>query len=527
MVLSCLTISKAKNSLIDGGYQNSKTVPSWTGSPTTSNGLVEYDMQTGKIRGLRAYSDGLGMAEGAMVAIPASAAGMLLYFGGVSSTNGNSTEVALDMTQILIYDIGDNSWFAQTATGDIPANRRKFCAGVTAAQDASSYNVYIYGGFGFGVNASGFDNVYILSLPSFTWIKWASMSYDPKIGNPHGDLTCNMVGSNQMIVMGGNFTAASADFCDVPKQYNQHNLVLGSENESENGWNPYSPTKRQSKYFIPKLITNITGGSSTGGATNTRPAQWSNDNLAKYFSQTATFAHRTPTRTAPVSAKRSSRPHVGAIAGGTVGGGVILTILVVLLWRCCVKKRRQTTADESLTRNVRHGVVSEMNADPDRFSKGPAAFSTAAESNHHLQGQQMFAYTSSPALPHPHEPNSPVQLGSRPISTQQQSYGPTSPYQQQQYVTISAELPSGVPPNPPSTQTYNYPRPETQKMSPSRPHELDARGPTPGTHHVKQSTSSKGYHAGAESISNKIGGDARSDSTSQSTQSPKTSSWKN
>ena len=41
--------------------------------------------------------DNIGRAEGAMLAIPASAGGMLVYFGGVSFPYGNSTEVPMDM----------------------------------------------------------------------------------------------------------------------------------------------------------------------------------------------------------------------------------------------------------------------------------------------------------------------------------------------------------------------------------------------------------------------------------------------
>jgi hypothetical protein len=32
-------------------------------------------------------------------------------------------------------------WYNQTATGDIPETRRKFCGGATWADDQSSYNV--------------------------------------------------------------------------------------------------------------------------------------------------------------------------------------------------------------------------------------------------------------------------------------------------------------------------------------------------------------------------------------------------
>lgn len=479
-------------------------------------------MQTGKIRGLRAYSDTAGMAEGAMVAIPASAAGMLLYFGGVSFANANSTEAAMDMSQILVYDIGDNAWFVQTATGDVPAARRKFCAGAAIAQDASSYNVYIYGGFGFGENTTGFDDVYVLSLPTFTWIKWSAMSYDPKVGNPHGDLTCTVVGSNQMIVMGGNFTAAPADYCDVPKQYNQHNLILGSQNENENGWNPYSPTRRQSKYYVPRLITNITGGSPIGGATNVKPARWSNDNLAKYFSQTATFAHRTPTRAAASSAG-SSKSHIGAIAGGVVGGCVVLVIIAALVWWCCSRSRRSSAPRRLGRGRPQQPIRSEMNADPYRYSKQPSTSSTAAGSNFYLQGQQAYPNTGSPPMgPYHHPSYSHMQQWQAPM--QSDGYGSWSSYQQQQQQpSVGGELPTNVFLHRPNTHTYTYPPPGPQSMPASRPHELDATG-NPRTPDVQELPFQK-HHAGIESVSDRTAVNVRSDSTSQSTNSINPS-WK-
>jgi hypothetical protein len=77
------------------------------------------------------------------------------------------------LQQIILYDIIGQRWYTQNATGDIPANRRRFCAGATWAQDQSSYNIYLYGGNSVPAEGGpGFDDVYILTLPSFTWIKW-------------------------------------------------------------------------------------------------------------------------------------------------------------------------------------------------------------------------------------------------------------------------------------------------------------------------------------------------------------------
>jgi len=76
-----------------------------------------------------------------MIFIPASDAGMLVYFGGISTPYGNDTMVGMPMTTIFIYDIAGGKWYNQTASGDVPEMRRRFCAGATWAQDQSSYNM--------------------------------------------------------------------------------------------------------------------------------------------------------------------------------------------------------------------------------------------------------------------------------------------------------------------------------------------------------------------------------------------------
>lgn len=65
---------------------------------------------------------------------------------------------------------------------------------------------YIYGGLGFGENATGFDDVHILSLPSFQWIKvFPTGPVDEKDRYPHYDLSCSVVKNTQLLIIGGQF----------------------------------------------------------------------------------------------------------------------------------------------------------------------------------------------------------------------------------------------------------------------------------------------------------------------------------
>jgi hypothetical protein len=102
-----------------GGYLNNLTNPLWTGPQTATSNLLIFDMDGNSLSNNTGYDD-TGRAEGTMVYIPASSAGLLIYFGGVTFPYGNETEVAVrcfiesDMylrtaTDLAIGDIGYHS----------------------------------------------------------------------------------------------------------------------------------------------------------------------------------------------------------------------------------------------------------------------------------------------------------------------------------------------------------------------------------------------------------------------------------
>ena len=192
-----------------GGWQNNLTTSGWKGVPIASSSLIRYNMADRSFTN-NTGPDGIGKAEGVLLFLPASDNGLLLYFGGVLDPYINGTIVGSPMNNIYIYDINSGKWYSQTATGDVPDMRRRFCAGATWADDQSSYNIYLYGGL--SMNGSAFDDVYILSLPSFTWIRWWPTQPGP--GRPHHSLSCNIIGRSQMLVIGGTFPGDQD--CDSP-----------------------------------------------------------------------------------------------------------------------------------------------------------------------------------------------------------------------------------------------------------------------------------------------------------------------
>src|SRR6267378_7521425 len=88
----------------------------------------------------------------------------------------------------------------QQTSGDIPPQLTLFCSVMAAAADNSSYNIYIYGGYD-GVDATytTSDDVYVLSIPSFTWVKvYSGTSVHGRNGHK-----CVKVYPDQMFILGG------------------------------------------------------------------------------------------------------------------------------------------------------------------------------------------------------------------------------------------------------------------------------------------------------------------------------------
>ena len=76
---------------------------------------------------------------------------------------------------------------------------------------------YLYGGLGFGNESAGFDDVYVLSLPSFTWIKMYPRPGGSVVQQyPHNMLSCNVIDKGQMLIIGGSFPLDQTT-CDAPE----------------------------------------------------------------------------------------------------------------------------------------------------------------------------------------------------------------------------------------------------------------------------------------------------------------------
>ncbi|KAF2993231.1 hypothetical protein E8E13_001565 [Curvularia kusanoi] len=186
--------------------------------------------------------DSTPRAAGTMHYIPASASGMLVYFGGVETDSTGAVR-----QHIRIFDINENKWFTETATGDVPTPRQNMCAVVAWADDRSSYNMYeavkewmyfvltakSYVQGGVREDGATFGETYILTIPSSQWkLIYPEPNRLPNVAAGKGWSSCNTVrGNSQMMMIGGYFANVSFTQCDVPKYMGQHGLLLEQESE--------------------------------------------------------------------------------------------------------------------------------------------------------------------------------------------------------------------------------------------------------------------------------------------------------
>ncbi|KAL9635032.1 MAG: hypothetical protein Q9164_003726 [Protoblastenia rupestris] len=91
--------------------------------------------------------------------------------GVIVSLGGNEiVRASRDMSHIQTFDLESQTWSQITATGKIPKPRTQFCYDLSAALDDSSFQLIIYGGSN-DDEGIGFEDVYVLTMPAFRWIK--------------------------------------------------------------------------------------------------------------------------------------------------------------------------------------------------------------------------------------------------------------------------------------------------------------------------------------------------------------------
>lgn len=251
------------------------------------------------------------------------------------------------MTVIDVYDVASSTWYKQATHGTSPPIRVDPCAVVATAPDGSSFNIYLYGGqnlIPYGEQIQ-YSDIWILTIPSFTWIK---VDLDGQSQPPaRAGHTCTLW-DGQMVVVGGYVPANIT--CDSPGIYvfNASSLewaesftsLSGSPSSSSDFSNEqnYMISQGSYGYQVPAAVQSVIGGSSLGGATATTPAVGSATvgPLATgkpptfTVTQSGSIIIETSSPTSVPISNGSSNKSTSGSNKGTIVAGVVAAVLAVL-----------------------------------------------------------------------------------------------------------------------------------------------------------------------------------------------------
>ncbi|KAH0556982.1 hypothetical protein GP486_005231 [Trichoglossum hirsutum] len=277
-----------------GGHLDGYTTEGWSQSTPRVyvKSLLEFTYPGFQNDGVRELAGGRGVApddgvwrnitQGGLqesAGFPERADGVLVYVPGWAKQGiligmaGGTNATFTQMNIVDIYDIENSTWYKQATNGPAPNIRVNPCAVVASAPDGSSFQVYLYGGqnlIPYGSQIQ-YDDLWILTVPSFTWIN-VSLSGQ---SNPPGRAghTCD-VWDSQMVVVGGYVGQDLS--CDSPGIYvfDLSELTWKTSFTSLDGSNDKGVPGLSGSYGyrVPEAVQSVIGGDSRGGATITEPA---------------------------------------------------------------------------------------------------------------------------------------------------------------------------------------------------------------------------------------------------------------
>ncbi|KAL8715271.1 MAG: hypothetical protein Q9220_001229 [cf. Caloplaca sp. 1 TL-2023] len=296
--------------------------------------------------------------------------GILISFGGfatdagfpITSDRWTDSNMRWQMQNISIYDMANQHWYQQQASGDVPSWRHSGCTILVSAQDQTSHSIYVYGGWG-QTNARENDgNVYVLSIPSFVWIR---VTNDTDQRSRH---QCHLMGNNHMLVVGGNQPADVRQApsgilgCDITPKFDQG---LGIFSLNDHTWTTnYDPRNSSAPYSVHPTIFSVIGGNATGGATKRSPENdFSSDALRSLLSvsdqdtnatsQSSPASGVTSTGSPPLDKTKEHQPLSEAVVIGIVVSSVVgVTILIVMIVFYILYRRRRHRRQVSLNASL-------------------------------------------------------------------------------------------------------------------------------------------------------------------------------
>ncbi|KAK5653939.1 hypothetical protein OQA88_7864 [Cercophora sp. LCS_1] len=338
-------------------------------------------------------------ADGVLVFVPGwGEKGVLIGLAGGSLYGDTDERFSQSLSTLDVFDIANSEWYHQQTSGTAPTVRVNPCAVIASAPDASSFNIYLYGGQNLTPYATQYSDMYILSIPSFTWFK-VPMSHGPP---PRAGHTCNLR-DGQIVVVGGFNTTLR---CESPSLYvfDASNLIW------QTGFNALdhpadlhpenSVLAGSFGYRVPDIVASVIGGDSNGGATVTKPAAGVTGGpfatgkppvfTITAAGTTATITQWGPSATgpsgdpnSPPSSSETTDRRAGLIAAGVIAG--LLGLLALYLGYCAWLYRRQVRAYRSHL-----AVANRYSASATSGLGGLAAFFGRRTSSHR-SGQDITA----------------------------------------------------------------------------------------------------------------------------------------
>ncbi|KAF4513284.1 hypothetical protein G6O67_000573 [Ophiocordyceps sinensis] len=323
-----------------------------------SNTLISLDMTTQfgeKWSNSTLPDDIKGRSNAELVWVPVGKQGILVVLGGVTypewATEVHKSEDAAAsekespefMRVIDIYDVAGDKWYKQP-TKNGPGTRSRGCAVVAPAADQSSFNIHYYGGFdGIHPRDVFYDDVWVLSLPSFTWTQ---INNGTEIHARSGH-RCFLPYPDQMMVFGGY----AAEAGNVPSCLDKGPVVVFNITSGE--WQDSYDPKKYGNYGVHDKVRATIGGDASGGATATAPVPsgWATSDLADVFAQkydSGKIKTYWPYDDGSAEVRRPELP-VDTRGGGDKKGIIIPAVVVpvvvlawlgIILWWLRLRRRR-------------------------------------------------------------------------------------------------------------------------------------------------------------------------------------------
>ena len=296
-----------------------------------------------RVGGLMEYVPNIGRG-GILVAIGGR------VFDGKQTLTSADTGRLLNFDSVDVYDIASYQqkdggiWYSQRTSGDIPPPRIDSCSIIASAPDNSTHNIYIFSGQN-PINQTYYDDVYVLSLPSFTWIKL----YQAASGR-YGH-TCHRVGRQMLTVGGHNVRKNITGMCD---------WELGSVGILDLPTMLWGSNFNASAkdYELDRTLVQVVGGTSRGGAPRRAPEKgWTSNTFESLMNITRIHDNMkgtlqiidlspsqspssTPLPPAAASSGLDKSARVGIIAGVSI---FVVVFLSCTTWLVYLYRRRRSS----------------------------------------------------------------------------------------------------------------------------------------------------------------------------------------